>query len=377
MKNLVATEMFIMGPGGGMEKLEPMKELPLYTKVRKYGAGMLDVDGVVIEPANEHGAQKCVSISESYNVFFTIDRYSRPLSKKFGIGTYYYDDMSKVEKSEVLKYIEKAIKADVERAEKKRIKAEADAKELAELPAKFPHLKAVTENADKKEVKDNLMADLKKNFPGIRFSVTKSNYSTYQIRWTDGPTKKEVNAISDKFEAYSSDITGDFYDYTPSLFNRVFGGFKFVFCNRDMSPEVMQVNKDLEVGSYQDKLDLVFNVWQKTSFPAKFTPTGIKHKDDVMSGNDRADFYEITFDTPAPAEVENTEVMAGEIVFPNGVKIVDYSERAIALIGDTKPIKDTLSGLGGRFNFRLTCGAGWIFPMTKKETVVNALNKLS
>ncbi len=59
------------------------------------------------------------------------------------------------------------------------------------------------------------------------------------------------------------------------------------------------------------------------------------------------------------------EVSDGEI------KIVDYSERAIAVIGDTKPIKDKLKALGGRFNFRLSCGAGWIFPKTKLEEVQN------
>ncbi len=43
------------------------------------------------------------------------------------------------------------------------------------------------------------------------------------------------------------------------------------------------------------------------------------------------------------------------------LKIVDYSDRAFAVIGDTKPIKDTLRLLGGSFNSRLTCGCGWIF----------------
>lgn len=45
--------------------------------------------------------------------------------------------------------------------------------------------------------------------------------------------------------------------------------------------------------------------------------------------------------------------------------IVDYSEKAVALIGDTKDIKDELKKLGGRFNPRLSCGCGWIF--SKKQ----------
>jgi len=64
--------------------------------------------------------------------------------------------------------------------------------------------------------------------------------------------------------------------------------------------------------------------------------------------------------TPQPTA---DEVPAGKI------QIVDYSEKAFAVIGETKPIKDGLKNLGGKFNFRLTCGAGWIFSKTKLEAV--------
>lgn len=60
---------------------------------------------------------------------------------------------------------------------------------------------------------------------------------------------------------------------------------------------------------------------------------------------------------------EKVEVQAGE------VQIIEYSAKAIAVIGDTKPIKDKLKKLGGRFNFRLSCGAGWIFPKSNLPNV--------
>lgn len=53
-------------------------------------------------------------------------------------------------------------------------------------------------------------------------------------------------------------------------------------------------------------------------------------------------------------------------------QIVDYSEKAVALIGDTKQISGELKRIGGRFNPRLTCGPGWIFP-TKKRAELEAL----
>lgn len=57
-----------------------------------------------------------------------------------------------------------------------------------------------------------------------------------------------------------------------------------------------------------------------------------------------------------------------------GLELVDYSAKAFAIIGETKPHKDTLKSLGGRFNFRLKCGAGWIFSKSKLEDVKQALN---
>lgn len=53
----------------------------------------------------------------------------------------------------------------------------------------------------------------------------------------------------------------------------------------------------------------------------------------------------------------------------NSVQIVDYSEKAFAVVGETKQIKELLKQLGGRFNMYLKCGAGWIFPKTKLNTV--------
>lgn len=57
------------------------------------------------------------------------------------------------------------------------------------------------------------------------------------------------------------------------------------------------------------------------------------------------------------------------------VRIVDYSDKSIAIYGDTKPIKDDLKSLGGRFNPKLKDGPGWIFPKSKESEVANLLEK--
>jgi hypothetical protein len=60
---------------------------------------------------------------------------------------------------------------------------------------------------------------------------------------------------------------------------------------------------------------------------------------------------------------DTPETVGGDFI------IVDYSEKALAVFGDTRPVKDQLKALGGRFNPKLTHEgekqAGWIFSLCK------------
>ncbi len=55
------------------------------------------------------------------------------------------------------------------------------------------------------------------------------------------------------------------------------------------------------------------------------------------------------------------------------LRVIDYSEKAIALIGDTFSIKDKIKQIGGTFNKSLhidnSTVPGWIFPINKKNDV--------
>jgi 3-methyladenine DNA glycosylase Tag len=51
--------------------------------------------------------------------------------------------------------------------------------------------------------------------------------------------------------------------------------------------------------------------------------------------------------------------------------IVHYSEKSVAIFGDTRVIKNHLSALGGKFNKYLTFNgnrcAGWVFQKSKEQ----------
>ena len=73
----------------------------------------------------------------------------------------------------------------------------------------------------------------------------------------------------------------------------------------------------------------------------------------------------------AKAMIAASEVITGDFL------IVDYTEKALAVFGDTKPIKDKLMALCGRFNPKLTYEgnkrAGWIFAKSKEQELRNLL----
>jgi len=57
------------------------------------------------------------------------------------------------------------------------------------------------------------------------------------------------------------------------------------------------------------------------------------------------------------------------------LKKIEYSQKALAVIGQTFEIKDELSAMNGRFNRFLTCGPGWIFPKTKEAEIDKLIHK--
>lgn len=88
--------------------------------------------------------------------------------------------------------------------------------------------------------------------------------------------------------------------------------------------------------------------------------------------------YKLTQEQPKKEEAKEEKAPTQEKIFAGAVEIVDYSEKAIAVFGDTKPMKDKLKALGGRFNpFLMNSGekmAGWIFPKNKSIELYQLLN---
>lgn len=202
-----------------------------------------------------------------------------------------------------------------------------------------------------KEIAVKVRAFLKKEFPGFKFSV-RSKWGmiadTLYITILSGPIQALCEGNPHSFE---SSISG--------------------FCEQDkgrITDEMLAVCAKIHafVSSYRfsdsdgmiDYFDTNFYCWMNIGESGKpyqvvepTRPTRPEKK------------------TAATASYGDTEISP----VSNAIEIVDYSEKAIAVFGDTKTVKDQLKSLGGHFNPSLkhkgTKRAGWIFSKKQADNV--------
>lgn len=111
----------------------------------------------------------------------------------------------------------------------------------AKLVAANPHLIEARDWKGSRQAlaAKNIRTELKRAFPGQKFSVTSDSFSmgdSVDVRWTDGPTTDEINAIIGK---YVNSAFDGMTDSSSPVHNdwHVFGETKYAHSHREISPE--------------------------------------------------------------------------------------------------------------------------------------------
>jgi hypothetical protein len=192
--------------------------------------------------------------------------------------------------------------------------------------------------------------ELKAAFPSVKFSVTSDSFSggdSVDVRWTDGPTTGQVEKFSSKYQYGHFNGMDDIYEYTNS--REDIPQAKYVQEHRSMSDEAEKIVYDALLNQYGKGYFENLDQWEiKRRIYQKFAET---------------DFCPTIEPTPEkPTTTPDPE--AGD-----KIQIVDYSEKAFAVIGNFSAHYDNLIKLGGAYNSRLKCGRGIIFSKKKLEEV--------
>ena len=319
------TAVYTLG-ASGLKRLSEHPELPKGTIVYAFGAGM-EESRWATTGKGEEVVKLSENDSDSYfsNPFNNLDKYCRPISEKFGIGFYYDLNEPRATDEEINQAIERANKFLKEEEEAKKREEEKRKQAREEVIKKYDKIfdrPSGEYRTDAVLVAKHIRKELSTEFPGQKFSVRKTDYSTIHIEWEDGPTRDEVERIVGKHQrsCVRDKWNDDIWDQIDTAFTSVFGGVDYLFYYRETAPENREVS---------------------------------------------------LYTKPEPKQNKTTET---ETIEAKGIQIIDYSEKAIAVVGDTRVIKDTLKSLGGRFNNRLSCGAGWIFPKSKEATIKATLS---
>lgn len=84
----------------------------------------------------------------------------------------------------------------------------------------------------------------------------------------------------------------------------------------------------------------------------------------------------VAMHTPKQPIESRTEIETSvNALIISNVHIVDYSEKAIAVYGDTRQLADSFRSLGGYFNTRLKEGPGWVFSKKRRSEVEDLLRQ--
>lgn len=199
-----------------------------------------------------------------------------------------------------------------------------------------------------KEIAAKVRAFAKKNFPGFKFSV-RSEWSMYTdsmyIELKEGtciPFVEGSRSAERGYMSTMSTVKGWEDELTPEMFKVLDAVTTYASSFRYDDSDGMQ-----------DYFDTNFYLKIKVSDEYKVVEPKAK-KSSVKA--EKAE-----------------EVKEVEAVTVEGLEIVDYSEKAVAVFGDTKAIKEQLKELGGRFNPSLNYNgekrAGWIFSKKQADKV--------
>ena len=265
--------------------------------------------------------------------FYTAD-IIRPLKEKFGIGFYYDSDnpqfMDSFEVAILLQEAQAKAKEEADEEEKERIRVE--------------EVKAIGSKRFAETLPENAQA--------VIVARLKQDESDSQ---TDYFASRTTQTVILGFSTHKRDIFSEMRKHAS---------------NFEETSYLAEYNADYEhrekysmgAGYYLGESKYSGWIIEKVSI---YSREGMIKEFAYTAGNEDNIRIKKTDDTtpPPPGDKNDTS--------KNGCTLVEYSEKAIAVFGETKAIKDELKAMGGKFNSRLTFNgkrlAGWIFSKSQEQ----------
>ena len=212
--------------------------------------------------------------------------------------------------------------------------------------------------------------------------------SNYDSKLSTKEIAAKVRAFAKKnFPCFKFSVRTEWSMYTDSMYIELKAGTCLPFVEGSRSAERGYMSTMSSVKAWKDELtpELFTVLDAVTTYASSFRYDDSDGMQDYYDTNfyihiKVSDEYQVIEpkgkkNAPKKEQEESTNVV--EPVTVEELEMVDYSEKAIAVFGDTKAIKEQLKELGGRFNPSLNYNgekrAGWIFSKRQADKVRDLL----
>lgn len=268
----------------------------------------------------------------------------------------------------------------------------------------------------------NISAMIRAAFPALKFSVKKWDGwgGAYEVTYIDGPTEKEFTSaldldlfesVVDTFDGMT-DSTGyahrEFTDFAHKYMGNMSGEIRV---SREMSDDARTELIDTLASIAPAVRDVVrssvYLTMEEMSKFAKVTGLNLSDFSYYARGEGYKEYPEVfahrawveksymnASQVPSPTDPTGTDGTPSEgstgaaygeaeesqnqdAPTVEGVEVVGYSEKALAIFGNTRPLADELKAIGAKFNRALTYNgerrAGWIISRRKADELAEIL----
>lgn len=208
--------------------------------------------------------------------------------------------------------------------------------------------------------------------------------SNYDSKLSTKEITAKVRAFAKKnFPEFKFSVRSEWSMYTDSMYIELKEGTCIPFVEGSRSAERGYMSTMSTVKGWEDELTPeMFKVLNAvTTYASSFRYDDSDGMQDYYDTNfylkiKVSDEYKVVEPKAKKSSVKAEKVEEAkevEAVTVEGLEIVDYSEKAVAVFGETKAIKEQLKELGGRFNPSLNYNgekrAGWIFSKKQADKV--------
>ena len=207
------------------------------------------------------------------------------------------------------------------------------------------------------EICSRIRAYLKEKYPTMKFSVRKQHTSSLSVNLLQADFNPFVEENLDDYQKKSRNIQLNQY---------------YLKDDKRLTDKAKAILED--VIKYSNQWN-----WNHSDYMTDYYDVNYYFHIEIGEWNKPFEVVEVVKRPELPKRPERAELPA-ELPKPKGqvnvLRIVEYSDKSVVIIGDTYPIKSLLKELGGFWNNR---ASGWLFPKSKiegvKKLIIEAIGK--